>query len=142
MEPLDLADLPERALLLLDTAPIVYVLVEAHPEFASRFEPLFVAHAAGRLRFAVTTITIVEVLSGPLLADNAVLARRYRAALESWQQVELTVDIAESAARLHASLRLRLADAVQAASTLAINAAALVTNDRKFLRVQSLRIIC
>jgi predicted nucleic acid-binding protein len=141
MEPLDFADLPERALLLLDTAPIVYVL-EAHPEFASRFEPLFVAHAAGRLRFAVTTITIVEVLSGPLLADNAVLARRYRAALESWQQVDLTADIAESAARLHASLRLRLADAVQAASTLAINAAALVTNDRKFLRVQSLRIIC
>jgi predicted nucleic acid-binding protein len=80
-------------------------------------------------------------LSGPLLADNAVLARRYRAARESWQQVELTADIAERAARLHPSLRLRLADAVQAASTLAINAAALVTNDRKFLRVQSLRII-
>jgi predicted nucleic acid-binding protein len=47
----------------------------------------------------------------------------------------LTADIAERAARLHPSLRLRLADAVQAASTLAINAAALVTNDRKFLRV-------
>jgi hypothetical protein len=49
-----------EASLLLDTAPIVYVL-EAHPEFASRFAPLFVAHAAGRLHFAVTTITIVEV---------------------------------------------------------------------------------
>jgi predicted nucleic acid-binding protein len=141
MEPLDFADLPERALLLLDTAPIVYVL-EAHPEFASRFEPLFVAHAAGRLRFAVTTITILEVLTAPLQADNAALARRYRAALDSWQQVELTTDIADSAARLRASLRLRLADAVQAASALAINAAALVTNDRKFLRVQSLRVIC
>jgi predicted nucleic acid-binding protein len=141
MEPLDFADLPEQALLLLDTAPIVYFL-EAHPEFTSRFEPLFVAHAAGRLRFAVTTITIGEVLAGPLQADNAALARRYRAALDSWEQVKLTADIAESAARLHASLRLRLADAVQAASALAINAAALVTNERKFVRVQSLRIIC
>ncbi len=141
MEPLDFADLPDQALLLLDSAPIIYVL-EAHPEFAPRFEPLFAAHAAGRLRFAVTTITIIEVLTGPLQSTDDTLARRYRAALESWQCIELSFEIAESAARLRASLRLRLADAVQAASALAINAAALVTNDRKFSRVPSLRIIC
>jgi predicted nucleic acid-binding protein len=39
------------------------------------------------------------------------------------------------------SLRLKLANAVQAASTLAINAAALVTHDRDFSRVPSLRVI-
>jgi len=141
MEPLDFTELPDRALLLLDTAPIVYVL-EAHPDFGPRFEPLFAAQEAGRLRFAVTPITIIEVLSGPLQAANAALAQRYRAALESWQYVELDVEIAESAARLRASLRLPLADAVQAASAVAINAAALVTNDRRFSRVRSLRIIC
>ena len=122
MEPLAFADLPDQALLLLDSAPIIYVL-EAHPKFGPRFEPIFAAHAAGRLRFAVTTITIVEVLTGPLRAANEALARRYRAVLESWQPIELNVDITESAARLRASLRLGLADAVQAASALAINAA-------------------
>ena len=141
MEPLAFADLPDQALLLLDSAPIIYVL-EAHPKFGPRFEPIFAAHAAGRLRFAITTVTIVEVLTGPLRAANEALARRYRAVLESWQPVELDVDIAESAARLRASLRLGLADAVQAASALAINAAALVTHDRDFSRVQSLRISC
>jgi len=141
MEPLDFADLPEQALLLLDSAPIIYLL-EAHPKYGPRFEPLFAAHAAGRLRFAVTTVTIAEVLTGPLQAANEALARRYRAILESWQPIELDVDIAENAARLRASLRLGLADAVQAASALAINAAALVTHDRDFSRVQSLRIIC
>jgi predicted nucleic acid-binding protein len=55
--------------------------------------------------------------------------------------VALDVDIAESAARLRASLRLKLADAVQAASVLAINTAALVTQDRDFSCVRSLRII-
>ena len=107
-------------------------------------EPLFDAHGAARLRFAVTTITIAiaEVLSGPLQAADDALARRYRAILESWQPVALDVDIAESAARLRASLCLKLADAVQAASALAINAAALVTHDRDFSRVRSLRIIC
>jgi len=141
MEPLKFADLPDRALLLLDSAPIIYVL-EAHPKFGPRFEPLFAAHAAGRLRFAVTTITIVEVLTGPLQTADAALTRRYRAALESWQCIELNFEIAENAARLRALLRLGLADAVQAASALAINAAALVTHDRHFSRVQSLRIIC
>jgi predicted nucleic acid-binding protein len=71
----------------------------------------------GGVRFAVTTITIAEVLTGPLQAGNDALARRYRAILESWQPVELSVDIAESAARLRTSLRLKVADAVQAART-------------------------
>jgi predicted nucleic acid-binding protein len=140
MEPLELDDRLDQALLLMDSAPIIYAL-EGHPKFGPRFRPLFEAHAAGRVRFAVTTMTIAEVLTGPLKGGDEALARRYRAILESWQPVELDVDIAESAARLQASLRLRLADAVQAASALAINAAALVTHDRDFSRVRALRII-
>ncbi len=140
MDPLDVAELPADALLLIDSAPIIYFL-EGHPRFGPRFEPLFRAHAAGRLRFAVTTIAVAEVLTGPLQAADDALARRYRAILESWQPVALDVDIAENAARLRASLRLKLADAVQAASALAINAAALVTHDRDFSRIHSLRII-
>lgn len=116
MDPLAWADLPDQALLLI-------------------------AHATGRLRFAVTTITIAEVLTGPLQASDDALARRYRSILESWQPIGLDVDIAENAARLRASLRLKLADAVQAASALAINAAAIVTHDRDFSRVHSLRVI-
>jgi predicted nucleic acid-binding protein len=140
MESVAFGDLPEGALLLIDSAPIIYVL-EDHPKFASRFGPLFEAHAAGRLRFAITTITIAEVLTGPMKIGDEALARRYRAILESWRPVDLNVDIAESAARLRASLRLGLADAVQAASALAINAAALVTHDRDFSRVRSLRVL-
>jgi predicted nucleic acid-binding protein len=140
MEPLTFSDLPERALLLVDTAPIIYVL-EGHPKLGSRFRPLFDAHTGGQVRFAVTTVTITEVLTGPLQAGDEALARRYRAVLQSWQVVMLDLDIAESAARLRASLRLKLADAVQAASALAVNAAALVTHDRDFSRVRSLRVI-
>lgn len=140
MEPIDLTALPEGALVLLDSAPIIYVL-EAHPKLAGRFAPLFEAHAAGSVRFAVTTITIAEVLTGPLQAGDEALARRYRAVLQSWQIVPLDLDIAEGTARLRAGLRLKLADAVQAASALAINAAALVTHDRDLSRVKSLRVI-
>jgi len=140
MEPLDLQNLPPHALLLVDSAPIIYFL-EGHPRLGPRFRPLFELHAADELRFAVTTLTIAEVLTGPLQKGDEALTRRYRAILESWQPVDLNRDIAESAARLRASIRLKLADAVQAASALAINAAALVTHDRDFSRLRSLRVI-
>jgi predicted nucleic acid-binding protein len=137
---LDLGGLPPGALLLIDTAPIVYQL-EAHPAFGPRFQSVFEAHAAGEVRFAVTTVTFAEVLTGPLRAGDEALARRYRAVLEAWQVVTLDADIAETAARLRATLGLKLPDAVQAASALAVNAAALVTHDRDFNRLSGLRVI-
>jgi predicted nucleic acid-binding protein len=141
MESLSAETLPDGALLLLDSSPIIYVL-ERHPDFAARFLPLFEAQAAGRLSFAVTAVTIAEVLIGPLQASDEALVRRYRTLLESWRVVLLDPAIAESAARLCASLRLKLPDAVQVASAAAINAYALVTHDRDFSRVRSLRVIC
>ena len=124
----------------MDSAPIIYFL-EAHPKLASVFSSMFERQAAGELHFAVTTITIAEVLTGPLQSGNEALAERYRAILESWQVVDLTAHVAESAARLRASLRLKLPDAIQAASALAINADALVTHDRDFSRVRSLTVL-
>ncbi len=126
--------------MLVDTAPIIYVLERA-PKFAPRFRPLFERQHAGEIQFAVTTITIAEVLTGPLKAGEEALARRYRAVLESWQVVGLTADIAESAARFRASLGLRMADAVQVASAISINADALVTHDRDFSKVKTLKVL-
>ena len=140
MEPLDLTGLAEGALLLVDSPPIIYFL-EDHPRLGARFGALFEAHRTARVRFAVTTIGIAQVLCGPLQAGEEALAKRYRAILESWQVVDLTADIAESAARLRSSLRMKLPDAVQAASALAINAQALVTHDRDFSRLRALRVI-
>jgi predicted nucleic acid-binding protein len=140
MGPLKLTDLPDRALVLVDSAPIIYVL-EGHAKLAPLFRPLFAAHTEGRVVLAVTTLAMAEVLTGPLKAGEEALARRYRAVLESWQVVALDTDIAEGAARLRASLGLKLGDAVQAASALAINADALATHDRDFSRVKSLRVI-
>jgi len=140
MGPLEIEDLPEQALVLLDSAPVIYFL-EGHPKLAPRFKPLFEAHAAGRLLFAATTVTLCEVLTGPAKAGDAALVRRYRAAFDTWRLVDLDADIAESAARLRATLGLKLADAIQVASALAVKAAALVTHDRDFGRVRSLRIL-
>lgn len=140
MEPVSLKGLPENPLLLVDSAPIIYVL-EDHPEFAAVFRPVFEAHAKGLVRFAVTTVTLAEVLTGPLSKGDEVLVEKYRATLRSWFVVDLDAETAESAARLRAALKLKLADAVQAASALAIGADALVTHDRDFSSLRDLRVI-
>jgi predicted nucleic acid-binding protein len=138
--PIDLSALPQGALVLLDAAPIIYCL-EAHPKYAPRFQPLFDRQAAGDLAFAVATTTIAEVLTGPLRAGNETLVKRYRAVMESWEVVALSADIAESAARFRASLGLKLPDAIQVASAIAVNADALATHDRDFSRVKGLTVL-
>jgi predicted nucleic acid-binding protein len=70
-----------------------------------------------------------------------VLVERYRNTMRSWFVVDLDAEIAESAARLRATSKLKLADAVQAASALAVGADALITHDRDFSTLQDLRIL-
>lgn len=140
MEALDAATLPSGALVLVDSAPIIYTL-EAHTKFAARFAPLIQRHADGEIVLAVTTVTVAEVLTGPLKAGEEVLTKRYRAVLEAWHVVDFTCDIAESAARLRGKYGLKLPDAIQVASALAINADALVTHDRDFSKVRGLRVL-
>lgn len=140
MAALDLSGLPEGALVLVDAAPIIYHL-EGHPKHSPHFRPLFDRQEAGTVAFAVTTVTIAEVLTGPLAAGEEALAKRYRAMMESWHVVPLSVDLAESAARLRGALKLKLPDAVQVASAIAVNADALVTHDRDFSRIKALRVL-
>ena len=140
MGALEQSALLDGALVLVDSAPIIYVL-DQDPKFASRFRPLFERQSAGEIQFAVTTVTIAEVLTGPLGAGEEALAKRYRAVMESWQVVNLTADIAEIAAPFRASLGLRITDAIQAASALAVYADALVTHDRDFSGVKTLKVL-
>ncbi len=150
MDPLNIEGLPANTLILVDTAPIIYVL-EGHPQFAQRFRPLFEAHERGALQLAVTTVTIVEVMTGlkqaQAMADQARdyhlsvrysdLAIQYSEVFLSWRVIALNEHVAYRAAWLRAVYRLKLADAVQAASALSIHAGALVTHDRDFSRLKS-----
>lgn len=140
MESLSSAELPDGALVLVDTAPIIYTL-EGHRTLAAHFVDLFRRGEAGQIDLAVTTVTLAEVLTGPLKAGQEALARRYRAVLEEWRVVDFNADLAEAAARLRGHYGLKLPDAIQLASALAINADALVTHDRDFKRVTGIRVL-
>ncbi len=130
----DVGDLPSRGRLLVDSAPIIYYL-EDHPEFSARYENIFVGAEAGDYELAITTVSLIEVLTGPLRQGNKTLAETYREALTSppsWRVVDLTPAIAFRAAQIRGMTRLRAPDAIQLASALEISCMGLVTQDRDF----------
>lgn len=131
---------PDEALLLVDTAPLIYHL-ENDERFGPRFAGLFEATASGRLRLAISTVSLAEVLTGPFQHGREALVKQIENALREHRVVALTPEIAVEAARLRARYRLRLPDAVQLATALQLNAWALVTHDRDFSRLEDVRII-
>lgn len=129
----DVLGFPPRGRFVIDSAPIIYVL-EDHPVLASRFVPVFERAEAGHYELVITTVTLVEVLTGPLRAGDESMADDYREVLTSpaWRVVDLNPEIAHRAARIRARTRLRLPDAVQVATAVHTSSLGLVTHDRDF----------
>ena len=132
--------LTEGLRVTVDSAPLIYFL-EDHKVLARRFAPLFEADAQGAIEIVVSAIAVAEVLAGPLKAGNEALANRMRRALAQWEIVPVDADLAALAARLRASAGLKLPDAIHAATALQSGSSALVTHDRDFSKLESLRII-
>jgi predicted nucleic acid-binding protein len=135
--------LGEHPIVVVDTAPIIYWL-EGHPRLAERFAAVFEAAESDDATVVISTVTLAEVLAGPLRAANELLTARYREALTrspGWQVMPVDVDLAVEAARVRAAYRLRLPDAIQVATTIRAGASALVTHDRALRRVRGLRVV-
>ena len=136
-------DIPDGASLTLDSAPIIYYLQD-HPTLAPRFSSLFDAASDGRLILNISTITLAEVMAGPLAAGNEILAAQYREVLchsPGWQTVPVDENIAAEAARLRTRYRLRLPDAIQVATAIVTRSWALVTHDSALAKVKGIRIL-
>lgn len=66
-------DLPARGRILVDSAPIIYVL-EDHPQFAERYAAIFGRAEAGDYELVLSSVSLAEVLTGPLRSGNEALA--------------------------------------------------------------------
>ena len=134
MVSLDIGNLPRRGRIFIDSAPIIYFL-EDHPELGPRFAGIFDRAEAGDYELVISTVSLAEVLTGPLRLGNERLADEYREALTApptWLAADLTPEIAHRAARIRSRSPLRLPDAVQVATAFETSCAALVTHDRDF----------
>lgn len=121
----------EGHIVALDTSPIISFIAQEAP-YAELLQPLFVAIAAGKIRAATSTVTLVEVLVRPLRENNSELAAQYQDIL--LHSANLTVyplssEIALEAAELRAKLNLRTPDAIQVATARVSGADTFLTND-------------
>ena len=91
-----------------------------------------------------STVTLVEVLLHPLRKGNTILAQEYGEILlnqEILTVVELTQDIAETAAPLKASYNLRSPDGIQMATAIREGASFFLTNDARLPSLPGLRVL-
>jgi predicted nucleic acid-binding protein len=143
LQPLIPDALPDGSLIAIDTAPLIYWL-EDHPRWGAAYASLFEGIASGRWRGLISTVTLAEVVTGPLQLGREQLAERYEASLSdpaNLTLVSLTPPIAMGAARLRARYRLRLPDAVQLATALHSGAVALVSHDNDFAGCSDLPVL-
>ena len=128
----EISELPRRGRVLVDSAPIIYYL-EGHSVFGPRYADLFARAESGDHQLVISTVTLAEVLTGPLREGDERLADDYRQALTrppTWLVADLTVAVANRAARIRSQTRLRLPDAAILATALEMSCIALVSHDR------------
>ena len=139
-----LADLPEGARLGLDSAPVIY-LIEQVSLYLPLVELLFYARLDSGLNRAVTSVvTLSEVLVKPTELGRLDLVERYRERLSSnpsLEVVEITRRIAERAATLRATHRVRLPDAFQLAAAIEHGASHFITNDKRLKSVSEIKVL-
>lgn len=129
--------------LFLDSAPVIY-----HIEENSRYRPLttFVFSGLDRGLFTAVTspITLAECLVIPYRLGQIELRQIFADQIVSGDNTEfisINQTIASQAAELRSRYHLNLLDALQAASAIAGNCDALLTNDFAFKRINELPIL-
>lgn len=127
----------------LDTAPFI-CFIEEHPVHLKRLQPFFAALDRGEFIAVTSTVTLLEVLVHPIRQGNEKIAARYRDILQNAKNliaVPLSVEVAESAARLRATHNLRTPDAIQLATALTREASAFLTNDSHLPKIPEIKVI-
>lgn len=140
---IDASVIEDGGLVTVDSAPIIYLL-DGNSKFTPHFMPIFQDIEKGRIRAVISSVTIAEVLSGPLKQGNEVLADRYYRALtsgEGWTVHDLNSEISFLSARIRVQYRLKLPDAIQIATAIDSGSSALVTHDRDFKEMDEIPVL-
>lgn len=123
----------------LDTPIFIYHL-EAHPVYQP-LTRMILSGVEHRQWTAITsTITLMEITVRPWQVSMPGIARKYEALLVNFPNLKMRCidrEVARRAAQLRAELRLRPADALQAAACLVHGAQAFITNDKRLDRLGS-----
>ncbi len=126
----------------LDSNVLIY-LIETQGPLAEAAATIVDRIVEGQLKAVLSVIGLVEILTGPARASNAIAFEVTAEALRDLpiRVTPLSVAIAEDAAWIRGVAGVGLEDAVHLASARAAGATAFVTNDRRLRSIPSLDVI-
>jgi predicted nucleic acid-binding protein len=127
----------------LDTSVFIYEL-EENPQYIEIVHPIFRWLEEPASYAAASTITMLELLVHPYRKFDIDTVNKFYALLSTYPNlhwVELTLPVADAAARIRAEFNLKTPDAIQAASALALQATGFISNDPIFRRLQNLEVL-
>ena len=127
----------------LDTSVFIFE-VEENRKYIEMVHPVF-RWLEKPASYAITsTVSMLELLVHPYRRSDLDTVNRFYALLTTYPNlhwVELTLPIADAAARLRAEFNLKTPDAIQAASAMSLQATGFISNDPAFKRLGALDVL-
>lgn len=127
----------------LDTNIWIYSL-EEYSYFAYSLRQLFQSIDDGELEAITSELTLAETLVKPLRDSNLELQTVYRLAIQNLgglSVLPVSRDVLLKAAEISANTRLKLPDAIHAATAILSECSTFLTNDELFRRVSELYVV-
>lgn len=129
--------------IFLDTAPLIYY-IEGHSEYQEQLSELFGANDNGKLSFATSTLTLLEVLVQPMRFNRSDLVDQYERIFTGSPNIDIydiDILIARRAAQLRAAYHLKTPDALQIATGIAQEVPIFLTNDVELKKVTDIEVL-
>ncbi|MGE0131342.1 MAG: type II toxin-antitoxin system VapC family toxin [Blastocatellales bacterium] len=126
------AELGQRV--YLDANLVIYV-IEGFLPYLDQIRALMAAVKGGEVVAVTSELTLAEVLVKPFQAQQPALQQAYRIFLQPTPEMEIAPisrAILEESARLRATTKLKLPDAIHLATALHFQCDSLLTNDTQF----------
>jgi len=127
----------------LDTSMFIFEVEESR-KYIEMVHPIFRWLEKPESYGITSTVSMLELLVHPYRRSDLDTVNRFYALLSTYPNlhwVELTLPVADAAARLRAEFNLKTPDAIQAASAMSLQATGFISNDPAFKRLESLDVI-
>ncbi|MBR8840517.1 MAG: PIN domain-containing protein [Stigonema ocellatum SAG 48.90 = DSM 106950] len=127
----------------LDTNIWIYAL-EGYPEFIQDLTQLFQNITQGNLSAVTSELSLAEVLVKPFQNQNLIQQQTYKKLISNSQSlsvIPVSRNILIEAARLRASINIKLPDAIHAATAMLTQCSTFITNDQRFQSIPNISVV-
>lgn len=132
----------EGAIVGIDSMIFIYH-IEGNKKYLPLTRSLLYLVEQNKFKGATSILTLIELLIKPKREGREDLIRDYKFLFKNFPNLiirSLDEEVAESTAEIKARYNLRTPDAIQVATAMVVNAKGFVTNDRRFEKIEALKI--